>query len=100
MPTTYGTTEQLKTALNNDPAIVTARAQEILDETGAELDALLRSLGYATVPVTGANDLLFVRGFVVPFAASRVYRELYQNDDAPEQIEAWEARWASLFERL
>jgi phage gp36-like protein len=98
--TAYGTPAQVLAALHHDPAVDVTRLQEILNEVAAELDSALLSAGYTTVPVTGAKDLLLVRGFVVSFAAARTYRELYQNDETPEHIEAWETRWSDFLDRV
>jgi hypothetical protein len=98
--TAYGTTAQVQAVLHNDPAFSATRVQEILNEVAEELDSVLLGAGYTTVPLVGVKDLLLVRGFVVPFAAVRAYREWYQNDDAPEHIESWESRWTAFLDRI
>lgn len=89
--TLYATVDELQAVLESAP-LTSTRAQEILNQVAAQVDAALTAAGY-TAPATGANDLVLISQFVVYMAAAQAHRELYQEDEAPERITAWERQF-------
>jgi len=91
--TIYATWEQLQAVLEGAP-LTPERGQALLNETAARVDAALLAAGY-TAPVTGAADLLLVGPQVVHVAAAAAHRELYEDQETPDRVTAWEAQFAA-----
>ena len=71
-----------------------------LDQLAAEVDSILTSVGYGTVPATGTNDVLLIGRYVAQKGAAMAYHGGYQFDDTPEKVKLWETEWTMFLDRL
>lgn len=91
--TSYATWDQLQAVLEG--ALLTPeRGQALLNQAAARVDAALLAAGYAA-PVTGPADLLLVGTQVVHTAAAAAHRKLYEDQETPDRVTAWEAQFAA-----
>ncbi len=74
--------------------------QLMLDQAGAEINAILKARGYATIPATG-DDATMIGGYVTMIVAARVWNAAYGTpDDVPERITGWEEAWERFIDML
>lgn len=97
--TGYATVSQLKVALANDAALSDTRAQELLNQTAATVDAALTAAGY-TAPANGANDVLLIGQYVVNGAAAAAWREMYADDTEPDRVTAWDRTFQAFLKSI
>lgn len=71
-----------------------------LDALAAEVDSILTSVGYGTVPATGTNDVLLIGRYVAQKGAAMSYHAGYMFDDTPDKVKQWETEWDTFLERL
>lgn len=104
----YATYQNIETRLDTDgvtfsPAshkVTQTECEAIIDEIGAEINAILKAQGYATVPVTGANDLLMLRRYVANKTAAEVWMIIFSSTTLPDYVKAWLDDYVAFLNRL
>lgn len=77
-----------------------AQAEGWLDQVAAEIDGVLKSQGYSTVPATGTSDVLMIGRHVAQKAAAIVYHAWAMYDETPDKIGQWEEEYQQFLDRL
>lgn len=76
----------------------TAQVDAWCNQLSAHADAILTRKGYGTVPATGSNDLLLLKGMVAQGVAALVGNAIYGTDD-PQTV-AWRETWEEFLMEL
>jgi hypothetical protein len=76
------------------------QVEGFLDQVAAEVDAVLKARGYATVPATDATDILFLRLHVSMYAAVLTYAAGFGSDDMPDGIEEMKEHYHEFLKRI
>ncbi len=77
-----------------------AQVEGWLDNLAAEVDSVLKSVGYGTLPATGTNDILLIQRFVAQKGACMAYHAGYQFDDLPDKVKSWCEEWDTFIQRI
>ena len=78
----------------------TTQVEGFLDQTAAEVDAVLSARGYGTVPATDTTDILFLRLHVSMYAAVLTYAAGFGSDNMPDGIMEMKEHYNSFLQRL
>lgn len=70
------------------------------DEASAQLDMILRGAGYGTVPATGANDVIALRGYVADYVAYKAWIIAFGTDNVPSTFQAYNDNWNNFLTML
>lgn len=76
-----------------------AQVEGWLDALSAEVDSILKSRGYGTVPASGVSDKLLIGRYVSQKGAAMAFKAGFINE-LPEKVKTWEAEWEKFLERL
>lgn len=71
-----------------------------LSQVEAMINGVLSAQGYATVPATGTNDVLMLRGVVAQRVAAMAWLAAYNADEAPAKVSLWNSEFKEFMNRL
>lgn len=72
----------------------------MISQTEAEINGVLRAVGYTTIPVSDSSDVALLQGYVTRRVAAQAYMAAFRGDDAPYKIKQWNEDYSSFLMRL
>lgn len=66
----------------------------------AEINGVLRAIGYTTIPVTDSDDSALLAGHVTQKVAAWVYMVAFRGDDEPYKVKRWNDDYTAFLNRL
>lgn len=72
-----------------DPDVTAIDVNNWIAEYEAEIDGILKALGYTQIPAEGTRDVVMLRRFVAERTAAKVWSVKYHGNEFPDKVKEW-----------